>query len=510
MNRAVEATKSLWMKTATIEKRSPLNTDASADVCIVGAGIAGLTTAYLLASEGQSVIVLDDGPVAGGQSQRTTAHLSNAFDDRYSEVEKIHGKEGSRLVAESHSAAIDRIESIVGKENIACDFTRLDGYLFAPPGESDDVLAKELEAAHRAGLSGVEMVPRAPVPSFDTGRCLKFPRQGQFHPLKYFAALADAIERLGGRLFSGTHVESVEGGDQAHVKVKDGPVVKATSLVVTTNTPINDLLAIHTKQAPYLTYVIGAEVPAGSVGEALYWDTLREYHYIRLQPGTNGKAVLIIGGEDHKSGQADDQKERWGRLESWARERFPMLGAIEYHWSGMVMETTDGLAFIGRNPGDKNNVYISTGDSGMGMTHGTIAGMLLTDLIQGRENPWSKIYDPSRKPVSGMAWKEYVVENANMAKEYVVDWLGGSDVSSPEEIAKGSGAVLREGISKVAIFRDKKGDFHRCSAICPHLGCIVHWNDAEKTWDCPCHGSRFDSLGAVINGPANVALQKEA
>jgi Rieske Fe-S protein len=172
-----------------------------------------------------------------------------------------------------------------------------------------------------------------------------------------------------------------------------------------------------------------------------------------------------------------------------------------------VMETTDGLGFIGVNPGD-TNVFIATGDSGMGMTHGTIAGILLSDLIQGRENEWSKLYDPSRKPVWGMAWKEYLKENADVAKEYVKDWLGGSDVASIDEIPKESGALIREGFTKIAVYRDKQGRAHRRSAVCPHLGCIVHWNDAERTWDCPCHGSRFDAMGRVINGPANEALDE--
>jgi glycine/D-amino acid oxidase-like deaminating enzyme/nitrite reductase/ring-hydroxylating ferredoxin subunit len=507
MNHSVESTKSLWMETASIGRRGPLKSDTSADVCVVGAGIAGLTTAYLLAREGRSVVVLDDGPIAGGQSQRTTAHLSNAIDDRYIEIERVHGEEGSRLAAESHSAAIERIDSIVMSENIDCDLARLDGYLFVPPGESDDILDQELAAAHRAGLAGVEILPRAPLSSFDTGRCLRFPRQGQFHPLKYFAGLADAIERLGGRIHAGTHVQSVEGGESPRADVKDGPTIKARAIVVTTNPPMNDLFVIHTKQAPYLTYAIGANVPAGSVTKGLYWDTLEYYHYIRLQRGADGNDVLIVGGEDHKSGQVDDQTDRWDRLEGWARERFPMISDVAYRWSGMVMETTDGLAFIGPNPGDKENVYIATGDSGMGMTHGTIAGILLTDLIQGRENRWNKIYEPSRKPIWGMAWKEYVVENANVAKEYVKDYLGPSDYRSYDEISRGSGAVMREGLSKVAIYRDRKGDYHRLTALCPHLGCIVHWNGAENTWDCPCHGSRFDSLGKLINGPANVPLE---
>jgi glycine/D-amino acid oxidase-like deaminating enzyme len=364
MNRNVESTKSLWMETAKVGQRPPLKADTTADVCIVGAGMAGLTTAYLLAREGRSVVVLDDGPVAGGQSQRTTAHLSNAIDDRYVEIERIHGEEGSRLAADSHSAAIERIDSIVIAEHIDCDFIRLDGYLFVPPDESDDILEKELAAARRAGLAGVEIVPRAPLSSFDTGRCLRFPRQGQFHPLKYFAGLADAIERLDGRIFSGTHVSSVEGGDEPQAAIKNGPTIKAKAVVVTTNPPMNDMYVIHTKQAPYLTYAIAASVPAGSITKALYWDTLEYYHYIRLQPGAKGKDLLIVGGEDHKSGQADDQAQRWERLEAWARQRFPMMADVENRWSGMVMETTDGLAFIGPNPGDKKNVYIATGDSG--------------------------------------------------------------------------------------------------------------------------------------------------
>lgn len=509
MKHNLEETTSLWMATARTSQRSKLTTDSRADVCIIGAGIAGLTTAYLLAQEGKSVIVLDDGPLAGGQSQRTTAHLTNALDDRYLELEKVHGVDGSRLAAESHSAAIERIESIVKTEAIDCDFSRLDGYLFAPPGDAADILLKECDAAHRAGLTEVEIVSHAPLPSFDTGSCLRFPQQGQFHPLKYLEGIGRAIENLGGRIYCNTHVKSVEGGDSARVVTVDGVTVSADDIVVATNVPINDMLAIHTKQAPYLTYAIGAALPLGSVTRALYWDTLDPYHYIRLQSGPE-RDTLIVGGEDHKAGQVTDQEERWKRLEAWARERFPMLTTIDYKWSGMVMETTDGLAFIGHNPLDKDNVYVATGDSGMGMTHGTIAGILLTDLIQGRENAWSKIYDPSRKPVWGMAWKEYLAENANLAMQYAKDWLGPGDVSSVDEVASGSGAILRDGLTKVAVFRDEHGEVHQCSAVCPHLGCIVHWNGAEKTWDCPCHGSRFDAFGGVINGPANTPLERRS
>ena len=374
---------SVWMATTAMPQQTALVEDTKADVCVVGAGIAGMTTAYLLARAGKSVVVLDDGPIAGGQTQRTTAHLSNAIDDRYFEIERLHGARGARLAAESHTAAIDRIAAIVRDEQIACDFERLDGYLFLAPGEAGDVLDRELAAVHRAGLTAVERLPRAPLEPFDTGPCLRFPGQGQFHPLKYLAGLARAIERDGGRIFTGTHAASIEGGTPARVKSAAGPMVTSDAVVVATNTPVNDRVAIHTKQAPYLTYVIGALVPRGSVAKGLYWDTLDPYHYVRLQAlsaeggadepqGFPGDDVLIVGGEDHKTGQADDQPERYARLEAWTRERFPMMRGVEFRWSGQVMETIDGLAFIGPNPLDEPNVFIATGDSGMGMTHGTI------------------------------------------------------------------------------------------------------------------------------------------
>ncbi len=491
---------SLWMATASVPEQPALTEDLKTDVCVVGAGIAGMTTAYLLTRAGKSVVVLDDGPVGAGQTQRTTAHLSNALDDRYFRIEWLHGTEGARLAAESHTAAIDRIEAAAREEGIACDFERLDGYLFLPPGGSPDVLDRELEAARRAGLTGVERLPRAPLDGFDTGPCLRFPRQGQFHPLKYLAGLAEAIRRGGGRLFSGAHAEAITGGAPARVRVRGGRVVTAGAVVVATNTPVNDRVAIHTKQAPYLTYVIGARVPHGSVPRALYWDTLDPYHYVRLQPGSGAEDVLIVGGEDHKTGQADDQASRHARLEAWARERFPMLGAVEFRWSGQVLETIDGLAFIGRNPGDEPNVFVATGDSGMGMTHGTIAGLLLTDLILGRENPWAALYDPARKTLRAAG--EFARENLNVLGQYG-DWLTGGEVTSPDDIAPGKGAVIRRGLTKVAAYRDEQDVVHERSAVCTHLGCIVGWNDAEKTWDCPCHGSRFDPLGRVLNGPAN-------
>jgi glycine/D-amino acid oxidase-like deaminating enzyme/nitrite reductase/ring-hydroxylating ferredoxin subunit len=489
---------SVWMATAETPPLPALTEDAHADVCIIGAGIAGISTAYLLAREGRSVIVLDDGRIGGGMTERTTAHLASALDDRFFELERIHGRDGARLAAESHSAAIDLIESIVADEKIDCDFARLDGYLFVPPGGSTEILERELEAARRAGLP-LEMVERAPLEEFDTGPCLRFPRQGQFHPLKYLSSLARAINRDGGRIFTASHAEEIEGGPTARIRTSAGHLVTARAVVVATNTPVNDLVAIHTKQAPYLTYVIGARVPRGSVTRALYWDTPDPYHYVRLQSADEDHDLLIVGGEDHKTGQADDAQERYWRLEAWMLDRFKTARAVEYRWSGQVMEPVDSLAFIGRNPLDADNVYIATGDSGNGITHGTIAGMLLKDLILGRPNEWARLYDPSRKSLRTAF--DFVRENLNVAAQYA-DWATSGDLGSVDQVAPGEGAVIRRGLSKIAAYRDEHGSLHEHSAVCTHLGCIVAWNADEKTWDCPCHGSRFDARGHVINGPA--------
>lgn len=463
-----QATTSIWMATANTPFQSRLKESIRTDICVIGAGIAGLTTAYFLGHEGRSVVVLDDGMVGGGMTGRTTAHLSNAYDDRYVEIERLHGAEPARLTADSHTAAIEKISQIVSVEKIDCDFEWLDGFLFGATADSEQLLNDELAASHRAGLVGVEKVARAPLETFDTGAALRFPRQAQFHPLKYLDGLAKAILRDGGRLFGGTHATKIEGGSHARIETSHGPVVTSEVVVVATNTPVNDRFAIHTKQAPYITYVIGVQVPKGSVTRALYWDTGDPYHYLRLQR-EDDHDVLIVGGEDHKTGQANDGGERFARLEQWTRERFPQAGEVEYRWSGQVMEPVDALAYIGRNPLDEDNVYIATGDSGQGMTHGTIAGMLLTDLIQGRKNVWEGLYSPSRLRVKSVP--EYVSENMTVAGEYAKGMVSG----------------------------------HK-RAVCPHLGCIVSWNSTEQTWDCPCHGSRFSTDGRVYQGPANSDL----
>ena len=256
----------------------------------------------------------------------------------------------------------------------------------------------------------------------------------------------------------------------------------------------------------YRTYAIGGRIPLGSVDAGLYWDTLDPYHYIRTQRASDGSEseILIVGGEDHKTGQDDNPIKHFRALGEWTRERFQSIKEIEYRWSGQVLEPDDYLAFIGRNPGDQN-MYIATGDSGMGMTHGTIAGILINDLIQGRENPWTKLYEPSRKTLGALG--QWARENLNVAAQYG-NWLSGGDAESAEAIGPGQGGVIRESGKPVACYREPDGKLHRYSAVCTHLGCLVSWNGAEKSWDCPCHGSRFGVDGHAPGTPKLFVSQR--
>ena len=493
------STTSVWMDTADVPRFDPLGASVEADVCIVGAGIAGLSTAYLLARAGKEVVVLDDGPIGGGETGRTTAHLVWALDDFYCEIEKMHGPEGARIAAESHMAAVDCIESIVHRERIACDFERVDGYWFAEDAAGAAELDEEADAARRAGADGVERLDQIPGVSFRTAAALRFANQAQFHPLKYLAALSRAVVRDGGRIYCGSHVDGLEKRPRRpQVKTSEGHTVTADAIVFATNSPVNDWVTMHTKQAAYRTYVVGMSVARGSVPRGLYWDNLDPYHYARVAANGGTTETLIVGGQDHKTGQADDQEERFAALVEWTRQRFPMAGEITHRWSGQVIEPNDYMAFIGRNPDDKN-IFIATGDSGNGMTHGTIAGMLLTDLIAGRRHRWETLYDPARISLRSAA--EFVRENVNVAVQYR-DYLTPGEIESADALSNGSGAVMRDGVHKVAVYKDEEGALHMRSAVCPHLYCIVDWNGAEKTWDCPCHGSRFDPYGKVVNGPA--------
>jgi glycine/D-amino acid oxidase-like deaminating enzyme/nitrite reductase/ring-hydroxylating ferredoxin subunit len=503
----------LWQATCTIPRRAPLLETIRVDACVIGAGIAGLMTAYQLAADGARVAVIEDGRIGEGMTSHTTAHLTCALDDRYFQLARLHGQEGARLAAASHAAAIDALERIVRNEGIACGFERLTGYLFTPEATaatSSSSSASSRRRTPRDSSASVASTPRQE-PRARSDAVSRSRTRRNATRCGCSTASPPPSSAWAARIHCGTHAASVKDGTPVTVTTARGHTIEANDVVVATNVPVNDLLAIHTKQAPYTTYVVAVEAPASEM--ALWWDTREEgggesgdvpYHYVRLHR-EGDEAFLIVGGEDHKSGQADDGISRYDALEQWARERWSGLGEVRYRWAGQVMEPIDGLAYIGRNPGDEH-VYVVTGDSGNGMTHGAIAGLLIADLVAGRANPWTSLYDPSRKPVVAAA--DFVKENLNVAAQYVKDYAGPADLDDPEALARGQGGVVRRGVARHAVYRDDAGTLHEFTAVCPHLGCVVHWNPAARTFDCPCHGSRFDARGRVINGPANRDLER--
>jgi glycine/D-amino acid oxidase-like deaminating enzyme/nitrite reductase/ring-hydroxylating ferredoxin subunit len=499
------------------EYERDLRRDVRCHVCVVGGGITGLSVAYELARAGRKVIVLDDGPIGGGETGRTSAHLSSMLDARFVELERMHGVAGARLAADSHRAAIDRIEEIAAEEDIDCGFLRMDGYLFTPGnGERRGELGElehERDAARRAGFTGADVFGQVPLQGASLGPALRVPQQAHLQPMAYLAGLVRAIERRGGRVIPYTRVDHVEGGSPAQVVTARGATVRADAVVVATHTPFNDRVVMHTKLAGYRTYVVGMLVRRGDLPPVLLWDTEDPYHYVRTVPGAWVPGMkrelgvrhdlVIIGGEDHKVGQDADPAHRFDALETWARKRFASVGPRVAEWSGQVMESIDGLGYIGANPRDRN-VYIATGFAGNGLTHGALAGMLITDLIRGARNRWSALYDPRRRSLK--AAPTWLRENLNAAAQYR-DWLTPGEADAIAAVRPGEAAIVRTGLRKLAVYRDEHGTVNVRSAACPHLGAAVRWNPCEHTWDCPAHGSRFDCDGTLLHGPAGGDLR---
>jgi len=480
-----------------------LQQDTSADVTVIGAGISGLTAAYLLAAAGKKVVVLEDGLIGSGETGRTTAHIFNALDDRYMEIEKAFSKDASKLVAQSLNQAIEFIDQVVQKEKIDCDFSRLPGYLFVGGDWTQSDLEEEFRAAKDAGIE-VEWVNSAP--DFESGRAIKFPNQAQFHMNKYITGLAKAATEKGAKIYTRTHVQQINGKEK-FVNTLNDKKVTSDHIIQATNVPINDVVTMWTKMKGYRSYVVAAKVPKGSVSHALWWDTTDPYNYLRVQKGEDDSHdVVIIGGQDHTVGTEFNAEERYQNLYKWAKERLPQLGEIVNKWSGQVTEPLDGLPFHGQNPNDAESVQIITGDSGMGMTNGTIGAMVTTDAILGKPNPYSELYSPSRQTITHQ-FRETVMENIETQLQYL-DWLKPADVKDIEDIKPGCGAILRSGLGKVAAYKDENGKVFTCTAVCPHLKAQVQWNDAEKSWDCPAHGSRFNPYGAPLNGPAIRPLEE--
>ncbi|WP_038972403.1 FAD-dependent oxidoreductase [Bradyrhizobium genomosp. III] len=498
MNVRDEYTRSLWMDVSVADAPA-LSRTVAVDVVIIGSGIAGLSVAYELACHGRSVAVLDRGGIGSGMTARTTAHLATALDDGYGELVRVRGPDCARHYYQSVEAAIARAEAIQRDEHIDCDFRRVDGYWVQAPETPASELDTELDCCRKLGIPVENCAEPTVFHSGGLVRSLRFARQARLHPTRYLAGLAGALQRRGAQLYADTCVESIRQarGDMI-VTTGSGYEVRAADVVVATNSPVNVQVAIHTKQAPYRTYALAAKIPAGALKDALYWDTLDPYHYVRLQPLSAEEDLVIIGGEDHKSGEADDGAQRLAALERWARERLPALREVTHRWSGQVLEPSDFVGFIGRSPGEEH-LFIVSGDSGQGITNGLVAGMLIADLVMTGASPWEEVYAPARKIQKNIG--EFISENITPLKNFA-EYLTASEIAGVERLRPGEGRLVRSGLKKIAACRDRNGHLHLHSASCTHLGCVVHWNALEQCWDCPCHGSQFAPDGTALNGPA--------
>jgi glycine/D-amino acid oxidase-like deaminating enzyme/nitrite reductase/ring-hydroxylating ferredoxin subunit len=498
---------SLWKAEFEPLPYPPLDCDGDCDLIVVGSGIAGLSSAFEAARFGAKVIVIDRGDISGGMTARTTAHLGSEIDDRYFNLINAIGEVGARIYHESQVAAINRIETICREEGIDADFKRLPGYLVGASPRDREELDREYDACQKLGVD-VGWSDEAPFALPSGTRALKFPNQGRFHPLKYCAGLALAIQKRGGQLSSQTaYIGHDEEGDSVSIRTDAGHKIRAGAALFATNVPVNDRVKVHTKQVPMRTYVIAGRVPSGSVEDALVWDMLMPYHYVRLQQAGDGQDWLIVGGEDHRSGTVNDMEDRFEKLESWARERFSQFEKAEHRWSGQVMEPVDFLPYSGRDGSDR--IYIHSGDSGQGMTNGVAGALNFIALYRNDKAHFAELFDPARKPKAGLTLGEYVKGQGAVVAN-LGEYLSAGEVTDVKDIPPGEGAIVRRGFSKHAVYHGEDGVFVERSAVCTHVGCIVHWNGFEKCWDCPCHGSQFLPDGTVINGPAISPLAKVA
>ncbi len=493
-----------WADSAALPTFAKIERDQRVDVVVIGGGLTGLTAAYLLAAAGKTVALVERGRCAQVDTGHTTAHLTMVTDTRLSDLVSRFGRNHAQAVWDAGLAAIAQIDSIIREQQIDCAFEWVDGYLHAPAGHASRSQADSFkeEAALAVDL-GFDAAFADTVPLVG-GPGIRYENQARFHPRKYLAGLARAITARGGHIYEHSEVEEFC-EKPLGVKV-NGCTVTCDDIMVATHNPLvgvsstTSATLFQTKLALYTSYVVAGRVPHGEVPDALLWDTADPYHYMRIDPHRDYDLV-IFGGEDHKTGQAPDTTACYERLERTLTALMPNV-EISHRWSGQVIETPDGLPYIGQMA---DHQYAATGFAGNGMTFGTLGAMLASDAILGRRNPWAELFDPGRAAIRRGLW-EYIKENADYPYYLVRDRFAGAEGRSLRSVKRGQGKVIERDGANVAAYRDESGKTTLRSATCPHMGCLVGWNEAERTWDCPCHGSRFEPNGQVIAGPAESPL----
>jgi glycine/D-amino acid oxidase-like deaminating enzyme/nitrite reductase/ring-hydroxylating ferredoxin subunit len=488
---------SLWLDTRETPVFPPLAGDAQVDVAIVGAGITGLTAARLLVEAGRSVAVLDQGRVGAGTTGGTTAHVTQVPDRRFREIDSKFGHDGARALVASSRAALDRIAAWVEADRIDCGYQRVPAYLYTESADEVGQLEEEARIAREAGMSA-ELVREVPLP-FPVAAAVRFDGQARFHPTAYLAGLAHRIVEGGGKIYENTRVVEVVDGDRGEpcrVLTQGGATVTALAVLFATHTPAGFTL-LHAELEPFRSYVMAVRLRDQLPPDGLFFDTADPYIYTRLQPSERGD-LLIVGGKDHPTGHEQETEKCYRELEEYIRERWS-VESIAYRWSAQFYEPPDGLPLIGESL-SSDRVLVATGYSGTGMMFGTLGGMLLVDRVLGRPNRWADLYRTTRlKPLA--AGPQIAKLNLGVVKHFIQDRIEIPKVHDLSEVPLGEGRVVEIGGEKVAVYRRQDGVVHTISPVCTHAGCIVGWNAAEKTWDCPCHGGRYTPSGEVIEGP---------
>jgi len=497
-------TSSYWFDSTKRPSFRPLERPLSVDVLVVGGGVTGIVTAYLLQKAGVSVALLERERLASRDSGHTTAHLTHVTDQRFHEMVKDFGRDHARATWDAGAAAIDEIERIVREEKIDCDFSRVTGYLHAPRsgGKTDERpnLKKDAKLANELGFNAayLDRVPFMNTPG------VRFADQAKFHPLKFLFALATQIHGNGVHVFENSAVTRF---DSKKKRAKaNGHWINYDRVVLATNNPLlgeSGLVGgmlFQTKLSLYSSYVVGATIPRGSIPIASFWDTNDPYQYLRID--RHGESdYAIFGGEDHKTGQARNTETCFRNVEKALLE-FAPAAKIDHRWSGQVIDAADGLPYIGPNEDDQ---FIGTAYCGNGYTFGVTAAVMARDWITGVKNPWRDLFSPDRKVIRGGTW-DYLRENKDYPYYLIQDRFRAPEGKSLSAVKRGEGKILKLRRKKVAVYRDNGGTVKKMSPVCTHMGCLVRWNQAESTWDCPCHGSRFGPKGNVLSGPAETPL----
>lgn len=501
---------------------STLNEDIECDVCIIGSGIAGVSAAYELVTRGKQVVMIEARGVVSGESGRTSGHLTSALDDGYTEIAKKHGQKGAKAAADSHTWALNRVGEVSAQLGIDCEYRHLPAYELSQyprdhPAHGEEILKlkKEAEQARQLGLQA-EFREGLAVKGWDGAVDQRdgvvFANQATFHPTKYIVGVVKWLKTQPNfSCYTNTRMSSIEehgaevlgiGTKTVEVHTQGGRTIKCQYAIEATCIPPQKLSLIAEMEYNR-TYCIAVRVPKGHIEDCLIYDQAEKYKYVRLTACNDEEDYLIVGGCDHKVGQ-EPTTGRFDELEAWTRERFTCSGAVDYRWSGQILEPFDYMAFIGKNQG-MSHTFVITGDSGDGLTHGVLASKLIADEIDGIDNPWASLYSPSRLFSVAKSLGTMAAHDIQINTQY--KRLLQADIRDIEDLVPGSGGTLNPKTSKpIAVYKDEDGNVKKYSALCPHLKGVVCWNESEKTFDCPVHGSRFSSNGVCVMGPAKADL----